>query len=390
MNNFTFYNPTKIIFGKGELKKLDSLVPKNARVLILYGGGSVKKFGTLDTVLEELKKSKRDIFEFSGIEPNPKFETLMKAVEICRKEKITFLLAVGGGSVMDGTKFVSIAVSATEFVGREKELVYTGHNGITLKSVLPIGTVVTLPATGSEMNSGGVITLGKDKLAISNPLTFPLFSILDPTLTYTLPSTQVANGIIDTFIHTIEQYVTYPVHATFQDRTSEGILKTMIEIGKETIDNPTNYDLRANLVWNSSMALNGLIGAGVPQDWSIHLLGHELTAVFGIDHAKTLAIVLPSLWRVRIKEKEAKLAQYAQRVWHITEGTTREKALKAIQKTEEFFNSLRISTKLSDYGVTEHQINEVVQGLIRHKFTNISETGDLTPEIAKEIYLKSL
>ena len=390
MNNFTFYNPTKIIFGKGELKKLDSLVPKNARVLVLYGGGSVKKFGTLDTVLEELKKSKRDIFEFSGIEPNPKFETLMKAVEICRKENITFLLAVGGGSVMDGTKFVSIAVSATEFVGREKKLVYTGHNGITLKSALPIGTVVTLPATGSEMNSGGVITLGKDKLAISNPLTFPLFSILDPTLTYTLPSTQVANGIIDTFIHTIEQYVTYPVHATFQDRTSEGILKTMIEIGKETIDNPTNYDLRANLVWNSSMALNGLIGAGVPQDWSIHLLGHELTAVFGIDHAKTLAIVLPSLWRVRIKEKEAKLAQYAQRVWHITEGTTREKALKAIQKTEEFFNSLGISTKLSDYGVTEHQINEVVQGLIRHNFTNISETGDLTPEVAKEIYLKSL
>ncbi len=390
MNNFTFYNPTKIIFGKGELNKLDSLVPKNARVLVLYGGGSVKKFGTLDTVLEELKKSKRDIFEFSGIEPNPKFETLMKAVEICRKENITFLLAVGGGSVMDGTKFVSIAVSATEFVGREKELVYTGHNGITLKSALPIGTVVTLPATGSEMNSGGVITLGKDKLAISNPLTFPLFSILDPTLTYTLPSTQVANGIIDTFIHTIEQYVTYPVHATFQDRTSEGILKTMIEIGKKTIDNPTNYDLRANLVWNSSMALNGLIGAGVPQDWSIHLLGHELTAVFGIDHAKTLAIVLPSLWRVRIKEKEAKLAQYAQRVWHITEGTTREKALKAIQKTEEFFNSLGISTKLSDYGVTEHQINEVVQGLIRHKFTNISETGDLTPEIAKEIYLNSL
>lgn len=390
MNNFTFYNPTKIVFGKGELKQLDSLVPKDARVLVLYGGGSVKKFGTLDIVLEELKKSNREIFEFSGIEPNPKFETLMKAVEISRIEKIDFLLAVGGGSVMDGTKFISIALSATEFIGREKELVYTGHNGVVLNSAVPIGTVVTLPATGSEMNNGGVITLGKDKLAISNPLTFPLFSILDPTLTYTLPATQVANGIIDTFIHTIEQYVTYPIQATFQDRTSEGILKSMIEIGKDTIDNPTNYDLRANLVWNSSMALNGLIGAGVPQDWSIHLLGHELTAVFGIDHAKTLAVVLPSLWRVRIEQKEEKLAQYAQRVWHITEGTTREKALKAIQKTEEFFNSLGVSTKLSDYGVTESQIDEVVEGLIRHKFTAISETGDLTPEIAKAIYLKAL
>ncbi|MGL4687807.1 MAG: iron-containing alcohol dehydrogenase, partial [Fusobacteriaceae bacterium] len=300
MNNFTFYNPTKIIFGKGELKQLDSVVPKNSKVLVLYGGGSVKKFGTLDIVFEELKKSQREIFEFGGIEPNPKFETLMKAVEICRKEKIEFLLAVGGGSVMDGTKFISIAVSAKEYVGREKELVYTGHNGVILNSILPIGTVVTLPATGSEMNSGGVITLGKDKLAISNPLTFPVFSILDPTLTYTLPVTQVANGIIDTFVHTIEQYLTYPVNAAFQDRTSEGILKSMIEIGRETIDKPTNYDLRANLVWNSTMALNGLIGAGVPQDWSIHILGHELTAVFGIDHAKTLAVVLPALWKVRI------------------------------------------------------------------------------------------
>ncbi|MGL6064015.1 MAG: iron-containing alcohol dehydrogenase [Fusobacteriaceae bacterium] len=390
MNNFTFYNPTKIIFGKGELKQLDSLVPKNSKVLVLYGGGSVKKFGTLDIVFEELKKSQREIFEFGGIEPNPKFETLMKAVEICRKEKIEFLLAVGGGSVMDGTKFISIAVSAKEYVGREKELVYTGHNGVILNSILPIGTVVTLPATGSEMNSGGVITLGKDKLAISNPLTFPVFSILDPTLTYTLPVTQVANGIIDTFVHTIEQYLTYPINATFQDRTSEGILKSMIEIGRETIDNPTNYDLRANLVWNSTMALNGLIGAGVPQDWSIHILGHELTAVFGIDHAKTLAVVLPALWKVRIEKKEEKLAQYAKRVWHITEGTTREKALKAIEKTEEFFQSLGISTKLSDYNVTEKQLEEVVEGLIRHKFITLSETGDLTPKIAKEIYLKAL
>ncbi|MGL5122775.1 MAG: iron-containing alcohol dehydrogenase [Fusobacteriaceae bacterium] len=390
MNNFTFYNPTKIIFGKGELTQLDSLVPKNSKVLVLYGGGSVKKFGTLNIVFEELKKSPRVLFEFGGIEPNPKFETLMKAVEICRKEKIEFLLAVGGGSVMDGTKFISIAVSAKEYVGREKELVYSGHNGVTLKSALPIGTVVTLPATGSEMNSGGVITLGKDKLAISNPLTFPVFSILDPTLTYTLPPTQVANGIIDTFIHTIEQYLTYPINATFQDRTSEGILKTMIEIGRKTIDNPTNYDLRANLVWNSTMALNGLIGAGVPQDWSTHILGHELTAVFGIDHAKTLAVVLPALWKVRIDKKEEKLAQYAKRVWHITEGTTREKAFKAIEKTEEFFQNLGISTKLSDYGVTEKQLEEVVEGLIRHKFIALSETGDLTPKIAKEIYLKAL
>ncbi len=389
MNNFTFYNPTKIIFGKGELKQLDDLVPKESRVLVLYGGGSVKKFGTLDIVLNELKKSKRELFEFGGIEPNPKFETLMKAIEICRKEKIDFLLAVGGGSVMDGTKFISLAVSASDYFGREKDLVYSGR-GVSLKSALPIGTVVTLPATGSEMNSGGVITLGKDKLSFNNILTFPQFSILDPTLTYTLPATQVANGVVDTFVHTIEQYLTYPINATFQDRTSEGILKSMLEIGKKTIDDPTNYDLRANLVWNSTMALNGLIGAGVPQDWSIHILGHELTAIFGIDHAKTLAVILPALWKIRIDKKEEKLAQYAQRVWHITTGTTREKALKAIQKTEEFFQSLGITTKLSDYGVTENQLDEVIEGLKRHKFTAISETSDLTPDIAKEIYLKSL
>lgn len=389
MNNFTFYNPTKIIFGKGELKQLDDLVPKESRVLVLYGGGSVKKFGTLDIVLNELKKSKRELFEFGGIEPNPKFETLMKAIEICRKEKIDFLLAVGGGSVMDGTKFISLAVSASDYFGREKDLVYSGR-GVSLKSALPIGTVVTLPATGSEMNSGGVITLGKDKLSFNNIKTFPQFSILDPTLTYTLPATQVANGVVDTFVHTIEQYLTYPINATFQDRTSEGILKSMIEIGKKTIDDPTNYDLRANLVWNSTMALNGLIGAGVPQDWSIHILGHELTAIFGIDHAKTLAVILPALWKIRIDKKEEKLAQYAQRVWHITTGTTREKALKAIQKTEEFFQSLGITTKLSDYGVTENQLDEVIEGLKRHKFTAISETSDLTPDIAKEIYLKSL
>lgn len=384
MNNFNFYNPTKVIFGKDRLSELDGVVPKNARVLVTYGGGSVKKFGTLAKVLESL--GNRTIFEFGGIEPNPKYTTLMKAVEIVKNENIDFLLAVGGGSVMDGTKFVSLA---SQYNGDALDLLRNRSAGASITTAIDLGTVCTLPATGSEMNSGGVVTSEVGKRAFGNPLLFPKFSFIDPTLTMTLPDSQVANGIIDTFIHVCEQYVTYPAEGRFQDRTAEGILQTLIEVGPKTLADKEDYDMRANLVWCATMGLNGLIGAGVPGDWSCHMLGHELTAMFGIDHGKTLAILQPAIWEVRKEKKKAKLVQYAQRVWNITEGTDDEKADKAIVKTREFFESLGVKTHLSDYGVKEKQIEDLIKALDDHSMTALSETGDLTLDISREIFKKA-
>lgn len=386
MLDFTFHNPTKIVFGKDKIEELNSLIPANSRVLILYGGGSIKKFGTLDKVKDALKG--REIFEFSGIEPNPKYETLVKAAELVTKENIDFLLAVGGGSVMDGTKFVNLAAN---YEGEDKtDLLNYGFNPVPVSKGLPIGTVVTLPATGSEMNGGAVISYNGGKFSVRSPLSFPTFSILDPTLTFTLPKTQVANGVVDTYIHVLEQYATYPVDARFQDRTAEGILKTLIEIGRDTIDNPTDYDLRSNLVWCATMGLNGLISAGVPQDWTTHKIGHELTAMYGIDHAKTLAAVLPALWEVRRNEKGPKLVQYAERVWDIKEGSDDEKIDLAIRKTREFFESLDMPTHLSNYGLKKEDVNTVVSSLERHGMTNLSERGDLGLDISRKIIEKAL
>lgn len=390
MLNFNFYNPTNILFGKGQMSELDSLVPKDSIVLITYGGGSVIKNGILDSVKTELAKSPRKVLEFGGIEPNPKFETLMKAVALVRAEKVDFLLAVGGGSVMDGTKFIALAAVADEFKGQEEKLLSYGFNPVPVATAIPMGTVVTLPATGSEMNSGGVVTRGEDKLPVYSPHVFPKFSILDPELTYTLPPVQVANGVVDTFIHVVEQYITYPVDARFQDRTSEGILRTLVEIGKTTVDNPTDYEARANLVWCATMALNGLIGSGVPQDWSIHMIGHEMTALFGIDHAQTLAVVTPAMWRVRREQKKEKLLQYAERVWNFTEGSEDERIDAAIAKTEEFFHSLGIKTRLTDHGIDEAGIERIVKALEKHGMVALSETGDVTPEVSRKILKAAL
>jgi NADP-dependent alcohol dehydrogenase len=345
----------------------------------------VKKFGTLDKVAAAL--SGREILEFGGIEPNPKFSTLMKAVDLVRKENIGFLLAVGGGSVMDGTKFVALAAG---FEGNEQDLLIRDFAVGAVKTALPLGTVVTLPATGSEMNCMAVISHKDGKFAVYNPLTFPRFSILDPTLTFTLPRAQVANGVIDTFIHTVEQYVTYPAEGRFQDRAAEGILKTLIEIGKKTLDDPEDYDARANLVWCATNALNGLIGAGVPQDWATHRIGHELTAQFGLDHAKTLAVLQPSVWTIRKAQKREKLLQYARRVWHITKGDEEDRIDLAISKTREFFESLGVATRLEDYGITKDKIDDVVAALEQHKMTRLSETFDLTPEISRRILVHAL
>lgn len=380
MYNFNFYNPTKIVFGKDRFNELDSLVPKDAHILILYGGGSVKKFGTLARVLEALPN--RQITEFGGIEPNPRYETLMKAVEVVKSEKIDYLLAVGGGSVIDGTKFISLA---SQYEGDALDLLRDRSFGASLTKALPLAAVLTLAATGSEMNSGGVVTSPIGKLGFGNPLLYPQFSIVDPTLTFTLPKTQVANGVVDTFVHVTEQYLTFPAEGRFQDRTAEGILQTLIEVGKATIDNPTDYDLRANLVWCATMGLNGLIGAGVPQDWATHRIGHELTALYGIDHAKTLAIVLPSLWNVMRQQKREKLLQYATRVWNLTEGTEDERIDLVIEKTRQFFESLGIKTHLSDYGIQAHQIDDIISELEAHGMTALGETQEITLEVSRKI-----
>ena len=380
MNQFNFYNPTKIIFGRDRFNELDHLVPKDAKVLVLYGGGSVKKFGTLDRVLAALPN--REILEFGGIEANPRYETLMKAVDVVRAEKIDFLLAVGGGSVIDGTKFIALA---SYYEGDGLDLLRDRSITANLKQALPLAAVLTLAATGSEMNRGGVVSSPIGKLGFGNDLVFPKFSLVDPSLTFTLPETQVANGVVDTFVHVMEQYMTYPAEGRFQDRTSEGILKTLIEIGRATIDNPTDYDLRANLVWCATMGLNGLIGAGVPQDWATHRIGHELTTLFGIDHAKTLAIIMPSLWNIMRDTKREKLLQYGERVLNITTGSEEDRIDQIIETTRQFFESLGIKTRLSDYGIGADQIDSILAALESHHMTALGERGEITLEISRKI-----
>ena len=344
MNNFEFKNPTKILFGKDQISKLSEEIPENAKVLLLYGGGSIKKNGIYDQVKTALKNF--DVSEFGGIPANPEYEVLLDALKVIKDENITFLLAVGGGSVIDGTKFLS---SAALYEGDSPWELLT--EGIPTQKGMPFGTVLTLPATGSEMNSGAVITRRetKEKLPMGGPGLFPVFSILDPQVIQSIPERQLVNGITDAFTHVLEQYMTYPSGAYLQDRFAESILQTLIEIAPKVLKDPSDYVAASNFMWSCTMALNGLIQKGVPTDWAVHAIGHELTALFGIDHARTLAVIAPSHYKYNFEAKKEKLAQYAERVWNITEGSTDEKALSAIEKTESFFNELGIDTKLSQY-----------------------------------------
>ena len=344
MLNFEFKNPTKIIFGKGQIKNLGKEIPKEAKVLMLYGGGSIKKNGIYDQVKQALTGF--EVVEFGGIPANPEYEILMEALKIIKAENITYMLAVGGGSVIDGVKFLSAAA------------LYEGDspwdilkNGIKTEKGLPFGTVLTLPATGSEMNSGSVITRKEtqEKLGMGGPGLFPVFSILDPQVVQSIPKRQLANGITDAFTHVLEQYMTYPIQALLQDRFAESIMQTLVEVAPKIIENPADYEASANFMWSCTMALNGLIQKGVPTDWAIHAMGHELTASFGIDHARTLAVILPSHYQYNFEAKKEKLAQYGKRIWGINTGSTEEIGQEAIKKTVEFFHSLEIDTRLSDY-----------------------------------------
>ena len=385
MMNFDFYNPVKILFGEGKISEITNEIPADAKVLITFGGGSIKRNGVYDQVKLALKGF--NLLEFGGIEPNPKYETLMKAVELARSEKVDYLLAVGGGSVLDGTKFIAVAVP---FEGDPWSILTDGGK-VKIKKALPIGAIQTIPATGSEMNSVAVVNREstKEKLAFGSPLVFPKFAVLDPKITYSLPSNQIANGVVDGFIHVLEQYLTYPVQAHVQDRWSEGILQTLAEVGPQALANPLSYDVRANVMWSCTMALNGLLSLGVPTDWATHTIGHEITAFFGLDHAVTLAIVLPALLRETKEEKRHKLLQYGKRVWGIVVGTEDRRVDEAIEKTETFFQAMGIKTKFSDYGITADQLNPIFERFEKRGW-KLGEMKTITAERIKSILLSAL
>jgi len=383
MLNFELYNPTNYVFGKGQTEKLTILVPKDAKILLAYGGGSIFKNGVYDQIKAALKNF--EIVEFGGIEPNPRFETLMKAVEIVREHKITFILAVGGGSVIDGVKFIS---GATNFEGDAIDILKKKVLFTDLSKVIPFGTVLTLPATGSEMNSGAVVTIEstQEKLTLGGSALFPKFSICDPTVIASLPKRQLQNGVVDAFTHVMEQYLTYPHNALLQDRIAESILQTLIEIGPGVVENPSDYKLASNFMWSATMALNGLIQKGVPSDWATHMIGHELTALYEIDHARTLAIIGPNLYRVMFETKKEKLAQYGERVFNVKGNSVEEKANQAIEKTVAFFHTMGMKTKLSentkDYDKTA---DFIVKRFEERGWKGLGEKQNITLEKVKEI-----
>lgn len=382
MLNFELYNPTNLIFGKGQIEKLSTLVPEGAKILLAYGGGSIFKNGIHEQVINNLKGF--EIVEFGGIEPNPHFETLMKAVDVIKEQNIDFILAVGGGSVIDGVKFISAAVN---FDGNPMDILQKRLLIKDLSKVIPFGTVLTLPATGSEMNSGAVVTIEatQEKLAFGGSALFPKFSICDPTVIESLPKRQLQNGVVDAYTHVLEQYLTYPHEGYLQDRIAESILQTLIQVGPEVVENPKDYALASNFMWSCTMALNGLIQKGVPSDWATHMIGHELTALYGIDHARTLAVVGPNLYRVMFETKKGKLAQYGKRIFNLN-GTEDEIANEAINKTVEFFHTMGMDTKLSDYTKDFDKTADFIVDRFKERgWLGLGEKQNITLEKVKSI-----
>lgn len=380
MENFSYQNPVKILFGKGQIASIAGEIPADAKVLVTYGGGSIKKNGVYDQVKAALEG--RQWLEFGGIEPNPRYETCMRAAELIRQAGVNFLLAVGGGSVLDGTKFIATAACFKK--GDPWDVL---ARGAEVEAALPLGCVLTLPATGSEMNSVAVITRDstREKLIFSTPHIYPQFSVLDPEVTFSLPPRQITNGIVDAFAHTLEQYMTFPVNSPLQDRMAEAIFLTLIEEGPKTLADPADYAARANLVWSATLALNGLIAVGVPQDWATHMIGHEITALYDLDHAQTLAVVAPSLLKVKSDNKRQKLLQFAERVWGIREGTPEARIEQAIEKTRAFFESVGAPTRLSAYGLGAEAATEVASRLEKRGWIGLGERKDITPDQVEQI-----
>lgn len=381
MNNFKYRNPTKILFGKGQIENLSTEIPANSKILMLYGGGSIMKNGIYEQVKKAL--SNYEVVEFGGIPANPEYSVLLDALKVIKAENITYLLAVGGGSVIDGTKFLS---AAALYEGETPWDLLTNKKPVT--KGLPFGTVLTLPATGSEMNSGSVITRAetKEKLAFGGPGMFPQFSVLDPEVIKSIPQRQLANGVADAFTHVMEQYMTYPIGAKLQDRFAESIMQTLVEVAPAIMKDPSDYEAASDFMWSCTMALNGLIQQGVPGDWAVHSMGHELTAMYGIDHARTLAILAGNHYRYNFDAKKEKLSQYAERVWNLTEGTLEEKAHAGIEKTDGFFKSLGIDIRLSDYTDDYAETGSAVaERFTERGWLGLGEHKSLTPTDAQKI-----
>lgn len=380
MYNFTFQNPTKLVFGQGQIAQLAALIPTDKCIMMVYGGGSIFKNGIYDQVKKAL--SSHTVYEFGGIEPNPEYETLMRCVVQCRERGVNYLLAVGGGSVIDGTKFIATAVKWDAGDPWDDFIV----GGTPATQALPLATVLTIPATGSEMNNGSVVSRRerKEKFVFFNPACFPQFSILDPTVIYSLPKKQLANGVIDSYVHVMEQYLTFDNHASVQAYWAEGILKTLLSVAPVLMQNQTDYDTCANFMYSATMALNGFISMGVAQDWATHQIGQELTALHGLDHGVTLAIVYPGLLRVMREQKREMLLQYADRVFGITQGTDDEKVDEAIARTESFFQSLGVKTRLCDYNIGDDTIAEIVTRFTARQVA-LGEKGNINAAKVEEI-----
>ena len=383
MYNFQYANPTRICFGEGQIASLPTLIPPGSRLLVLYGGGSIKQNGVYEQLTQALAGMAWQ--EFSGIGANPRYELLMEAVALVQRERIDFLLAVGGGSVVDGAKFVAAAAcyegsDPWDICGKQA----------SVHRALPLGCVLTLPATGSENNPTSVVSRGDVKISFRSPLVQPQFAVLDPATTYSLPARQTGNGVVDAFIHITEQYLTFPVGGEVQDRLAEGLLQVLVENGPRALAEPTNYQVRANLMWAASLALNGLIGCGVPQDWASHAIGHQLTALYGLDHGQSLAVVLPSLLRERASQKQDKLAQFAERVWHSTREDNALRVEEAIIRTEQFFQKMGLGTRLADYGLSESCIPAICSNLKRVGRTALGEQQDIDPDRVARILARAL
>lgn len=380
MNNFVFQNPTKLVFGKGQIKLLSELIPDNVNLMLTFGGGSVTKNGVYDQVKEALKE--RRYIEFWGIEPNPRVETLRKAVKQGKENNIDFLLAVGGGSVLDGTKLVAAGIASDE---DSWDIVLKGF----AEKQIPYASIMTLPATGSEMNSGAVITRMETQEKYSFGGSYPQFSILDPEVTYSLPPHQIACGLADAFTHVLEQYLTTPNQSIIMDRWAEGILLTVKEIAPKIISGKREYELMAEFMLSATLALNDFIRMGVTQDWATHMIGHELTAIHGTTHGHTLAIVMPGTLRVLKDQKHDKLLQYGERVFDITQGSEQERVDKTIGMTEEFYRSLGLTTRLSEEGIGNETVEKIVK---RFNERNVSygENRNVTGAVAGEILISCM
>lgn len=362
---YTYFNPTVIEFGEGKIKSITKYIDKNLKVLVVYGGGSIKKNGVFEQVSKALEGY--TWFEFGGVEPNPSVETLNKAVTLIKEKNIDFVLAVGGGSVIDGSKYL---VASAVYNGDGWDFL----EGKTIEKALPLGAILTIPATGSESNGTAVISKKStnEKRYFGSSLTYPKFAVLDPTIMSSLDDRQLANGLVDAFVHVCEQYLTYPNNSLLHDGYAQTILKGLHKLSQDW-QNRKTITWQENLMLLANQALNGFIGSGVPQDWATHMIGHEITAFYGLDHARSLAVVQPHLLRVMIQDKKQKLTQMGNIVFDLPENIE-----LIIETIEYMYQSIGVSTKLKDYNVDDKVIENITGALKKHGMSEIGEKGNLT------------